>query len=89
MKKIILATLVATFGAYGLSNANTTFTIKETKVVKKCKYSPNIDGVQWYHNSDERKAVYLEIYNVAANKIKEEVKKDNLKKGTWGVVLDC
>ncbi|GAB4224427.1 MAG: 5'-nucleotidase, lipoprotein e(P4) family [Francisella sp.] len=48
----------------------------------------NIDGVQWYHDSDEKKAIYLEIYNLAMHKIKHQVKKKHLKKEKWGVILD-
>ncbi|AEE87488.1 HAD family hydrolase [Francisella tularensis subsp. novicida] len=50
--------------------------------------SVNIDGVKWYHDSDEKRAIYLEIYNLAAHRIKHQVKKEHLKKGTWGVILD-
>ncbi|MED7819116.1 MULTISPECIES: HAD family acid phosphatase [unclassified Francisella] len=50
--------------------------------------NPNVDGVKWYHVSAEKKALYYQAYNVASQKIKHEVKKDNLKKDTWGVILD-
>lgn len=50
--------------------------------------SVNIDGVKWYHDSDEKRAIYLEIYNLAAHRIKHQVKKEQLEKGTWGVILD-
>ncbi|WP_395167225.1 HAD family acid phosphatase [Francisella salimarina] len=50
--------------------------------------SPNIDGVKWYHDSDERRALYLEIYNLAGHRIEYQVEKQHLKKGTWGIILD-
>lgn len=42
--------------------------------------SVNIDGVKWYHDSDEKRAIYLEIYNLAAHRIKHQVKKNILKR---------
>lgn len=50
--------------------------------------NPNVDGVKWYHVSAEKKALYHQAYNVASQKIKHEVKKDKLKKDSWGVILD-
>ena len=50
--------------------------------------NPNVDGVQWYHNSAEKKALYYQAFNVAYKKIKHEVKKQHLQKDSWGVVLD-
>ncbi|ASG68256.1 haloacid dehalogenase [Francisella halioticida] len=50
--------------------------------------NPNVDGVKWYHVSAEKKALYHQAYNVASEKIKHEVKKEKLKKDSWGVILD-
>ncbi|MED7788567.1 HAD family acid phosphatase [Francisella sp. 19X1-34] len=50
--------------------------------------NPNVDGVKWYHVSAERKALDYQAYNIASQKIEDEVKKDKLKKDSWGVILD-
>ncbi|QLE78728.1 5'-nucleotidase, lipoprotein e(P4) family [Francisella sp. Scap27] len=50
--------------------------------------SQNIDGVKWYHDSVERKAISLEVYNLAKIKIAKQIKKEKLQSGTWGVILD-
>ncbi|WP_150467440.1 HAD family acid phosphatase [Francisella sp. SYW-9] len=50
--------------------------------------NPNVDGVKWYHVSAERKALDYQAYNIASQKIEDKVKKDKLKKNSWGVILD-
>ena len=50
--------------------------------------SPNIDGVKWYHDSVEKKAITLEVYNLAKIKISKKIDADKLKSGAWGVILD-
>ncbi len=50
--------------------------------------SPNIDGVKWYHDSVEKKAITLEVYNLAKSKIAKKIKTDKLESGKWGVILD-
>ena len=54
----------------------------------KCSNSVNIAGVKWYHISAEKRALYYQAFDVAAKKITDEVKKNHLKKDTWGIVLD-
>lgn len=49
--------------------------------------SPNIDGVKWYHDSAEKRAITLEVYNLAKMKIAKQVEAEKLKSGTWGVIL--
>ncbi|WP_409254762.1 HAD family acid phosphatase [Francisella adeliensis] len=49
---------------------------------------PNIDGVKWYNESVEKRAIALEVYNLAKIKIAEQIKKEKLQSGTWGIVLD-
>ncbi|MFC4891928.1 HAD family acid phosphatase [Pseudofrancisella aestuarii] len=75
MKKIIIGMLLVLQGSIGISYAT------------GCDY-PNIDGVKWYHISDEKRAIYLEVYNIAAEKIKAEVESQKLQKGQWGIILD-
>ena len=50
--------------------------------------NPNVDGIKWYHDSAEKKALYIQAYNVASQKIKHEVATQKLKKGEWGIILD-
>ena len=48
----------------------------------------NADGIKWYHDSAEKKALYVQAYNMATQKISIEVATQKLKKGDWGVILD-
>ncbi|AJC49142.1 5'-nucleotidase, lipoprotein e(P4) family [Allofrancisella guangzhouensis] len=73
LKKIILVVVIAT-SVSGLAFA--------------VGCNPNVDGVKWYHDSSEKKALYYQTYDVAAKKIKHAVKKQELEKGSWGVILD-
>ncbi|APC97738.1 HAD family acid phosphatase [Francisella frigiditurris] len=75
MKKIIIGMLLTLQGSIGISYAT------------GCDY-PNVDGVKWYHISDEKRAIYLEVYNIAAEKIKAELESQKLQKGQWGIILD-
>lgn len=53
-----------------------------------CDNKANIDGVKWYYESDEKIALYLEVYNLSAERIKQQVKDQKLQKDQWGIILD-
>jgi len=50
--------------------------------------NPNVDGIQWYHGSAEKKALYHQAFNVANVVVKAEVKAQQLAKNAWGIILD-
>ena len=45
-------------------------------------------AVKWYRNSSEQKAIYLQIFRLAAQEIQAEVKEKKFKPKTWGVTMD-
>lgn len=75
IKKIILVIAIAQLGLISAGLAISCDT-------------PNIDGVKWYHDSAEKKAITLEVYNLAKVKIAKKIKADRLEPGKWGVILD-
>lgn len=45
-------------------------------------------SVKWYRNSAEKNALYHQAFGLGTKYVEEKVKRDKLKAGTWGVVLD-
>ncbi len=56
----------------------------ESKVPK-----PSIQtALKWYRSSAEKNAIYHEIFYLAKNSIEKNIKDNDLKEHTWGVILD-
>lgn len=96
MKKLIAssALVVLLGGVTGVSNAdhvlaNQTATkeVKKDKVTKKDLAEQNVMSVAWYQTSAEAKALYLQGYNTAQDKLDEKLKHHKGKKKP-AIVLD-
>ena len=71
MKRLILLVTLASYGA----------------CLSACvSRTPYPDGLHWFRNSAEQKAIYLETYRHAADTVRRMAK--DLRADSWGVILD-